>query len=69
MDTTIKYKGAELNLIGDYIQAHSGGYESESYGAFYETHTVYAGGINITDLLNEDQLNDCDTLAAEILND
>tara|TARA_R110000744_G_scaffold116893_1_gene218470 strand:- start:760 stop:966 length:207 start_codon:yes stop_codon:yes gene_type:complete len=67
MDTTIKYKGAELNLIGDYIQAHSGGYENESYGAFYETHTVYAGGINITDLLSEDQLNDCDELAKEMI--
>ena len=65
MNTTIKYKGIKLDLEGDYIQAYSGGYTEQSHQAYYETHTVYVNGIDITDLLNREQLTECDSLAVE----
>ena len=65
MNTTIKYKGIKLDLEGDYIQAYSGGYNEQSYNDIYETHTVFVNGIDITNLLNEEQLTDCDSLAVE----
>jgi len=65
MNTTIKYKGIKLDLDGDYIQAYKGGYNEQSYNDIYETHTVYVNGVDITNLLNEEQLNECDILAVE----
>lgn len=65
MDTTIKYKGIKLDLEGDYIQAYKGGYNEQSYNDIYETHTVFVNGVDITNLLNEEQLNECDILAVE----
>jgi len=65
MNTTIKYKGIKLDLEGDYIQAYSGGYNEQSYNDTYETHTVLVNGVDITNLLNEEQLTDCDSLAVE----
>tara|TARA_R110002072_G_scaffold179370_4_gene335424 strand:- start:1995 stop:2198 length:204 start_codon:yes stop_codon:yes gene_type:complete len=65
METTIKYKGVKLDLDGDYIQAYRGGYREQSHKDYYETHTVFVNGIDITNLLNEEQLNECDTLAVE----
>ena len=65
MNTTIKYKGIKLDLEGDYVQAYSGGYTEQSHQDYYETHTVYVNGIDITDLLNREQLTECDSLAVE----
>ena len=65
MDTTIEYKGIKLDLEGDYIQAYRGGYNEQSYSDIYETHTVFVNGVDITNLLNEEQLTDCDSLAVE----
>jgi len=65
MNTTIKYKGIKLDLEGDYIQAYNGGYTEQSHQDYYETHTVYVNGVDITDLLNEEQLSECDSLAVE----
>ena len=65
MNTTIKYKGIKLDLDGDYIQAYKGGYNEQSYNDIYETHTVYVNSVDITNLLNEEQLSECDILAVE----
>tara|TARA_R110000765_G_scaffold34421_1_gene77987 strand:- start:1222 stop:1428 length:207 start_codon:yes stop_codon:yes gene_type:complete len=65
METTVNYKGITLELEGDLIQAYSGGYREESSMIDYETNTVYAGGVEITDLLTEEQLTDLDILAIE----
>ena len=65
MNTTIEYKGIKLDLEGDYIQAYRGGYNEQSYNDIYETHTVFVNGTDITNLLNEEQLTECDTLAVE----
>ena len=65
MNTTIKYKGIKLDLEGDYIQAYRGGYEAPSHQDYYETHTVFVNGVDITNLMNEEQLTECDTLAVE----
>ena len=65
MNTTIKYKGIKLDLEGDYVQAYSGGYNEQSHQDYYETHTVYVNGVDVTNLLNEEQLTECDSLAVE----
>ena len=65
MNTTIEYKGIKLDLEGDYIQAYSGGYNEQSYINEYVTHTVFVNGTDITNLLNEEQLTEYDTLAVE----
>ena len=65
MNTTIEYKGIKLDLEGDYIQAYRGGYNEQSYNDIYETHTVFINGVDVTNLLNEEQLTECDTLAVE----
>jgi hypothetical protein len=50
------------------MQAYSsGGYEEETMVIGFETTTVYAGGVEITDLLTEEQMTDLDTLAVENL--
>ena len=67
MEVTVNYKGSELELEGDYIQAYSGGHEEESIADYFETCSVSAGGIEITELLNDDQLNELDVLALENL--
>ena len=67
MEVTVNYKGSELELEGDYIQAYSGGHEEESIADYFETCSVYAGGIEITELLSPDQLIELDALALENL--
>ena len=68
MEISIKYRGASLELEGDVMQAYSsGGYEEETMVIGFETTTVYAGGVEITDLLTEEQMTDLDTLAVENL--
>tara|TARA_R110000765_G_scaffold409396_1_gene507615 strand:- start:336 stop:548 length:213 start_codon:yes stop_codon:yes gene_type:complete len=65
MEVIVDYKGSILNLEGDLTQAYAGGYEEESQIISYETHEVYAGGVEITNLLNEMQLTELDELAIE----
>ena len=67
MEVSVNYKGSELELEGDYIQAYSGGREEESISDYFETCCVYAGGVEITQLLNDDQLVELDALALENL--
>tara|TARA_R110002167_G_scaffold13384_1_gene55818 strand:+ start:3462 stop:3668 length:207 start_codon:yes stop_codon:yes gene_type:complete len=67
MDATVTYKGIELRLEGDYIQAYSGGIEEESISDYFETCCVYAGGVEITELLSEEQLSALDTEALDNL--
>ena len=67
MEATVDYKGSILNLEGDLTQAYAGGYEEESQMIAYETHEVYAGGVEITNLLSEVQLTELDELASEYL--
>ena len=65
MEFTIKYRGVALEIIGDPCSEEKGGWWSRSYGVEFETNTVYAGGVEITDLLSEEQLGDIDILAVE----
>lgn len=67
MNVTVNYKGSELELEGDYIQAYSGGHDEESISDYFETCCVYAGDVEITELLNEVQLNELDILALDKL--
>ena len=67
MEVTVNYKGSELELEGDYIQAYSGGHEEESIADYFETCSVYAGEVEITELLSPDQLIELDALALENL--
>ena len=68
MEFTIRYRGVALEIEGDACGAEKGGWWSRSYGVEFETNTVYAGGVNITDLLSYEQLGDIDVLAVEHLN-
>ena len=67
MEITVDYKGSILNLNGDLLNAYKGGYEEQSMMVSYETQEVYAGGVEITNLLTEEQLTDLDELASEYL--
>jgi|TARA_R110000765_G_scaffold26301_3_gene64271 hypothetical protein len=67
MEVTVIYRGSELELEGEYIQAYSGGREEESIQDYFETCCVYAGGVEITELFNDDQLVELDALAIEEL--
>jgi len=61
----VKYRGIELQLEGDIIQAYDGRYNEMSVSVEFETQEVYAGGVLITNLLTEENLTDLDALAAE----
>ena len=67
MDVTVIYKGVELKLEGDYIQADSGGREEESVSDYFETCAVYADDVDITELMSEDQLAELDIQAIDKL--
>ena len=68
-EISIEYRGASLEIEGDILQAYSGRYEEESMMIGFETTDVYAGGVEITDLLTEEQMTDLDILAVEYLNE
>ena len=69
-EISIEYRGSLLEITGDILQAYSsGGYEEESMMIGFETTDVYAGGVEITDLLTEEQMTDLDILAVEYLNE
>lgn len=69
MDISINYRGSQLDITGDASPRFAGGYQEQSLGITFETTDVYAGGIEITDLLTEEQLTDLDILAVEHLNE
>jgi hypothetical protein len=66
MEVTVIYKGSELLLEGDYIQAYSGR-DEEPISDYFETCCVFAGGVEITELLNDDQMMALDQEAIDAL--
>ena len=63
MEVSVVYKGIELKLEGDFIQAYSGGRNEESIAETFETYAVFAGETEITDILTEECLAELDTEA------
>jgi hypothetical protein len=68
MTVTVKYKGIELQLEGDFSQSYNGMYSEQSLPSYFETNEVYINDINIIDLMTEEDLLKCDSLALETLN-
>ena len=68
-EISIEYRGSLLEITGDILQSYSGRYEEQSMMIGFETSEVHAGGIEITDLLTEEQMIDLDILAVEYLNE
>lgn len=65
MTVTVEYRGIELQLEGDFIQAYYGGREEESFSEEFETCEVYVEGVDIIDLFDDTQLRYLDSLAVE----
>ena len=66
MTVTVEYKGIELQLEGDFIQAYHGGYVmKQSFSEEFETCEVYVEGVDIIDLFDDTQLRYLDSLAVE----
>ena len=63
MEVSVVYKGVELNLEGDFIQAYHGGRDEESMAETFETFAVFAGELEITDILTDDTLSELDVEA------
>ena len=66
MEVTVIYKGVELRLEGDYIQAYSGR-DEEPISDYFETCCVFANDVDITVLLTDDQMNELDHEAIDAL--
>ena len=66
MQVTVIYKGSELVLEGDYIQAYSGR-DEEPISDYFETCCVFAGDVEITELLSFDQMIELDLEAIDAL--
>ena len=67
MEVTVNYRGAILDLEGDFISACDGIWEEEPIGDSFETEKVMAGGIDITDILSFNQMDELDLLAIETI--
>ena len=66
-NVTVNYKGIVLDLEGQHFVQVGRLWDEEPLGDSFETEKVLAGGVDITDLLNYDQLDDLDLLAMETI--
>tara|TARA_R110000765_G_scaffold422596_1_gene530443 strand:- start:237 stop:443 length:207 start_codon:yes stop_codon:yes gene_type:complete len=68
MQITIIYKGAILEVSGELSEPQAGDHYTPGLLADFETYEVLAGGVNITDLLDENQLLEIDLTVLENIN-
>ena len=65
MKTEIEYKGILLEVEGDYTEAEEQTYDIPGSPASFQTYNVFVEGVNIVDLLREDDLMEIDNLVLE----
>ena len=65
MKTEITYKGILLEVIGEYTKAEEQTYNMPGSPATFQTYDVFVEGVNIVDLLGEDDLIEIDNLVLE----
>ena len=65
MKTEIEYKGILLEVSGEYTKAEEQTYNMPGSPATFQTYDVFVEGVNIVDLLGEDDLIEIDNLVLE----
>ena len=65
MKTEITYKGILLEVTGEYTKAEKQTYDMPGSPALFQTYDVFVEGVNIIDLLREDDLIEIDNLVLE----
>ena len=65
MRTEITYKGILLEIEGTYTKAEEQTYDMPGSPASFQTYDVFVEGVNIVDLLREDDLMEIDNLVLE----
>tara|TARA_R100000951_G_C2626319_1_gene176115 strand:+ start:181 stop:390 length:210 start_codon:yes stop_codon:yes gene_type:complete len=66
-NVTVNYRGIVLDLEGEHFVQTGRLWDEEPLSDSFETEKVLAGGIDITDLLDYNQLDDLDLLAIETI--
>ena len=65
MITEITFKGILLEVEGTYTKAEEQTYDMPGSPASFQTYDVFVEGVNIVDLLREDDLREIETLILE----
>ena len=65
MITEITFKGILLEVEGTYTKAEEQTYDMPGSPASFQTYDVFVEGVNIVDLLREDDLMEIDNLVLE----
>ena len=65
MITEITFKGILLEVEGTYTKAEEQTYDMPGSPASFQTYNVFVEGVNIVDLLREDDLREIETLVLE----
>ena len=65
MTVEIEYKGITLEVTGEYTKAEEQTYDMPGSPASFQTYNVFVEGVNIVDLLREDDLREIETLVLE----
>ena len=65
MRTEITYKGILLEVTGEYTKAEEQIFDIPGSDASFQTYDVFVEGVNIVDLLGEDDLMEIDNLVLE----
>ena len=65
MKTEITYKGILLEISGEYTKAEEQTYDMPGSPASFQTYDVFVEGVNIVDLLREDDLIEIEKLVLE----
>lgn len=65
MTTEIEYKGVTLEVTGEYSKTEEQTYDMPGNPASFQTFDVFVEGVNIVDLLREDDLMEIDNLVLE----
>ena len=65
MKTEITYKGILLEVTGEYTEAEEQTYDMPGSPTTFQTYDVFVEGVNIVDLLREDDLMEIDNLVLE----
>lgn len=65
MTVEIEYKGILLEASGEYTKAEEQTHDMPGSPASFQTYDVFVEGVNIVDLLREDDLMEIDNLVLE----
>lgn len=69
MEVSIVFNGVKLTVLGQYEPAQDGGLDDPSWGEWFSFDKVQAGGVDISELLSDAQLEAVSELALEAYND